>query len=466
MVLHDVSHERRMKRLLSYQAAHDALTGLINRREFENRLRAAWNAARERPQLTHALVYVDLDQFKLVNDTCGHPAGDELLRQVTGLLQTSVRAGDTLARLGGDEFGILLQDCSIEVAARIAEGVRQAIRAFRFKWEGSTLRIGASIGIVELTRETESIATLLSAADMACYSAKDGGRNRVQAYDPEKASERHREMRWVAKLTRASEDGRLDIVFQPIAAIAAGSDARPHYELLLRLRDEDGRVVMPNEFIPAAERYNVMPMLDRSVVARVLKDLVPSRRDGIVEPPFTVAVNLSGTTLSDPGFLESLIEELEEYDPTPGVLCFEITETAAITNLAHASHFMRELTGRGCLVSLDDFGSGLSSFSYLRNMPVHYLKIDGQFVQDVAEDPIDRSMVEAIVQVGHAMGIHVVAERVETQAVFDTLKQIGVDYVQGYLLGRPAPIENFPHLHEGAGCEAAATGTPPDHDPA
>jgi diguanylate cyclase (GGDEF)-like protein/PAS domain S-box-containing protein len=445
MVFHDVSQERRMKRLLSYQAAHDALTGLINRREFENRLNMAWHAAQEDPAVTHAMVYVDLDQFKIVNDTCGHPAGDELLRQVTGLLQTRIRSVDILARLGGDEFGILLQNCSMDVAIRISEAVRQAIRDYRFDWDGNTMQIGASIGIVELNHETESIATLLSAADVACYSAKDGGRNRVHTYDPASASARHREMRWVSRLTSANDEGRLDIVFQPIVPIAANGDSRPHYELLLRLRDEDGRVVMPGEFIPAAERFNVMPMLDRSVIERVLTTLVPSKRDGVFDPPFTVAVNLSGTTLSDPGFLESLIERLEDHDPTPGVLCFEITETAAIANLANASHFMRELSTRGCLLSLDDFGSGLSSFNYLRNLPVNYLKIDGQFVQDVARDRVDRSLVEAIVKVGRAMGIYVVAERVETQEVYDTLQEIGVGYVQGYLLGRPAPIEEFPH---------------------
>lgn len=444
MVFHDVSRERRMKRLLSYQAAHDELTGLINRREFENRLNSAFNTALDDPAVTHVMVYVDLDQFKVVNDTCGHAAGDELLRQVTGLLQTRVRNADTLARLGGDEFGILLQNCTIEVAQQIAEGIRQGIRDFRFSWEGNMMQIGASIGLVALNHRTESIASLLSAADMACYSAKDGGRNRVQTYDPESASALHREMRWVSRLTSANDEGRLDLVFQPIVPVAVDGDSRPHYELLLRLRDEEGRVVMPSEFIPAAERYNVMPLLDGWVVERALRDLVPSRRDGVHEAPYTIAINLSGTTLSDQGFLESLIQQLEEHEPTPGVLCFEITETAAIANLASASYIMREITSRGCLVSLDDFGSGLSSFNYLRNLPVHYLKIDGQFVQDVAEDRVDRSLVEAIVQVGRSMGVYTVAERVETQAVFDTLKEIGVGYVQGYLLGKPTPIREFP----------------------
>jgi diguanylate cyclase (GGDEF)-like protein/PAS domain S-box-containing protein len=445
MVFSDVSRERRMKRLLSYQAAHDALTGLINRREFETRLNAALESARANHQVRHAMVYVDLDQFKVVNDTCGHPAGDQLLRQVTGLLQTRVRANDVLARLGGDEFGVLLEHCLPEQALRIADALRQAIRDLRFHWGASTLQIGASIGIVEINRHTESVATLLSAADIACYAAKDGGRNRVQVYDPASASARHREMRWMARLVNARDEGRLDLVFQPIVQIAGLAGARPHYELLLRLLDENGATVLPDEFIPAAERYNLMPSLDRWVVEKVLRDIVPSTREGVEEAAFTVAINLSGTTLSDPSFLEFLIDSLEAHEPTPGALCFEVTETAAITNLGHASYLMREMASRGCLIALDDFGSGLSSFNYLRTLPVHYLKIDGQFVQNVASDPIDRSMVEAIVQIGRAIGIETVAERVETPEVLETLKRIGVGYAQGFLCGRPASMTGFPH---------------------
>ena len=444
MVFHDVSRERRMRRLLSYQATHDPLTGLINRREFENRLNAAFRMAREAKSVTHVMVYVDLDQFKVVNDTCGHAAGDELLRQLASLLQGRVRSADTLARLGGDEFGILLQNCELETATRLAEGLRQAIHDFRFQWQEHCMQVGASIGLVELTHETESVATLLSAADMACYSAKDSGRDRVYAYDPDITAARNREMQWVSRLTRACNEDRLDIVFQPIVPVDAAQDTRPHYELLLRLRDEDGRPVMPAEFIPAAERFNVMPMLDRWVVERVLKDLVPSRRDGVHEAPFTVAVNLSRSTLSDQGFLESLIEQLEDHDPTPGVLCFEIGEAAVVGNLANAGYIMREMASRGCLISLDDFGSGLASFNYLRNLPVHYLKIDGQFVQDVVHDSVDRGLVESIVRVGRSIGVHTIAERVERQDVYDALKSIGVGFVQGYLLGRPTAIEQFP----------------------
>jgi EAL domain-containing protein (putative c-di-GMP-specific phosphodiesterase class I) len=252
-------------------------------------------------------------------------------------------------------------------------------------------------------------------------------------------------MRWMSRLTNARDEGRLDLVFQPIVRIVAAAEARPHYELLLRLQDENGQTVLPDEFIPAAERYNLMPSLDRWVVEKVLRDIVPSTRDGVEEAAFTVAINLSGTTLSDPGFLEFLIDSLEAHEPTPGVLCFEVTETAAITNLGHASYLMREMASRGCLVALDDFGSGLSSFNYLRTLPVHFLKIDGQFVQNVATDLVDRSMVEAIAQIGKAIGIETVAERVETAEVLETLRQIGVGYAQGYLCGAPAPISGFPH---------------------
>jgi diguanylate cyclase (GGDEF)-like protein/PAS domain S-box-containing protein len=445
IVFSDVSRERRMKRLLSYQAAHDALTGLINRREFESRLNSAIESARLNKSVRHAMIYVDLDQFKVVNDTCGHPAGDQLLRQVTGLLQTRVRANDVLARLGGDEFGVLLEHCTPDQALRIADSLRQSIHDVRFQWGTNTMQIGASIGIVQIDASTETVATLLSAADIACYSAKDGGRNRVQVYDPASASARHREMRWMARLTNARDEGRLDIMFQPIVRVSESAKDRPHYELLLRLHDENGTIVLPDEFIPAAERFNLMPSLDRWVIEKVLRDYVPSTRDGVEEAAFTVAINLSGTTLSDPGFLEFLIDALEEHEPTPGVLCFEVTETAAITNLGHASYLMREMASRGCLIALDDFGSGLSSFNYLRTLPVNYLKIDGNFVQNVASDPIDRSMVEAIVQIGRAIGIETVAERVETPAVLDTLRRIGVGYAQGFLVGRPTPMAVFPH---------------------
>jgi diguanylate cyclase (GGDEF)-like protein/PAS domain S-box-containing protein len=448
MVFHDVSKERRLHRALHYQASHDALTGLINRREFENRLTAAVENARQDAAVRHALLYLDLDQFKLVNDTCGHPAGDQLLKQITGVLQSRVRNGDTLARLGGDEFGILLQSCSLDQALRIAEGLRQAIRDFRFIWQDGVLEVGASIGIVEISSETPTVANVMSAADVACYSAKDLGRNRVQLYKPDNVPERHREMHWVSKLTRACDESRFELYFQPIVPIGANvlECAREHFELMLRLRDESGMLVTPAEFIPAAERYNVMPSIDRWVVRQALDRLV--HRGGTGVKPFTIAVNLSGTSLNDERFLEYLIAELSSHELAPGAMCFEITETAAIANLGNVVHFMRELKARGCHFALDDFGSGLSSFMYLKTLPVDYLKIDGQFVENVTRDRVDRSMVEAISQVGKTMGIHTIAERVESPEVLAELGRLGIGFAQGFHIAEPRSAKEFPYLRQ------------------
>ncbi len=447
MVFHDISRERRLHRALHYQASHDALTGLINRREFENRLTAAVESVRHDPTCHYVLLYLDLDQFKLVNDTCGHPAGDQLLKQITGLLQSRIRSGDVLARLGGDEFGILMHGCALDQAARIAETLRQAIRDYRFLWQDGALAVGASIGIVEITPDTPTVANVMSAADVACYSAKDEGRNRVQLYRPGDVPERHREMQWVSRLTRACEDSRFELYFQPIVPIGAGAGDREHFELMLRLRDETGTLVTPVEFIPAAERYNVMPSIDRWVVRRAFERI--AYRGGFGRKPYTVAVNLSGTSLNDERFLEFLIDELDQYALPAGAMCFEITETAAIANLGNVAYFMRELKSLGCRFALDDFGSGLSSFMYLKTLPVDYLKIDGQFIENVARDPIDRSMVEAISQVGRAMGIQTIAERVESAEVLETLARLGIGFAQGYHIARPKPVEEFPYLRDG-----------------
>jgi len=454
MVFHDVSKERRLHRALHYQASHDALTGLINRREFENRLTAAVENARQDTGSRHALLYLDLDQFKLVNDTCGHPAGDQLLKQITGVLQSRVRSGDTLARLGGDEFGILLQSCSLDQALRIAESLRQAIRDFRFIWQDGVLEVGASIGIVEITNDTPTVANVMSAADVACYSAKDLGRNRVQLYKPDDVPERHREMHWVSKLARACDESRFELFYQPIVPIGppmvpgatTHDHEREHFELMLRLRDESGALVTPAEFIPAAERYNVMPSIDRWVVRQALDRLV--HRIGAGVKPFTIAVNLSGTSLNDERFLEYLIAELSSNELAAGAMCFEITETAAIANLGNVVYFMRELKARGCHFALDDFGSGLSSFMYLKTLPVDYLKIDGQFVENVTRDRVDRSMVEAISQVGKTMGIQTIAERVESAEVLAELRRLGVGYAQGFHIARPRSTKEFPYLRE------------------
>ena len=443
IVFHDVSKERRLRRALAYQASHDVLTGLINRREFENRLNEALLTARSDEAVAHVLLYLDLDQFKVVNDTCGHQAGDRLLKEITGILQTRVRAKDTIARLGGDEFGILLQDCTADRAEKIADVLRQAIREYRFEWHDGAMNVGASIGIVEINSTSESITSVMSAADVACYAAKDSGRNRVHMYQHGAAPERHREMQWVSRLTRACEENRLELYYQPIVPIGANRDTRGHYELLLRMRGENGELVQPAEFIPAAERYNVMPMIDRWVVSQALGALAHYRADGDPRHGYTLSINLSGTSLNDDRFLDFLINELQTHDLSPGAVCFEITETAAISNLPNVVHFMREFRSRGCQFSLDDFGSGLSSFMYLKNLPVDYLKIDGQFIQHVTTDHVDRSMVEAITQIGHAMGIKTIAERVETAEVLACLAEIGVEYAQGIYIAVPQSVESL-----------------------
>lgn len=446
MVFHDVSKERRLRRALSYQASHDALTGLINRREFENRLADALSLVRNNDGCRHVLLYLDLDQFKVVNDTCGHTAGDQLLKQVTALLQSRVRVADIVARLGGDEFGILLEGCSVREALKIADSIRQAVREFRFLWQDGAMNVGVSIGVVEIANDTDSVASVLSAADVACYAAKDLGRNRVHVYQHGEAPQRHREMQWISRLTRACEEGRLDLYFQPIVPIGENKDRQGHFELLLRMRDENGVVVQPEVFIPAAERYNLMPTIDRWVVHQCFSSLAHRREGGRGGGVYTLAINLSGTSLNDEKFLRYVIDEWQRYKLSPGAICFEITETAAVSNLHHVAYFMRELKRLGCRFSLDDFGSGLSSFTYLKTLPVDFLKIDGQFVQNVAADRVDLSIVEAISQVGRAMGIKAIAERVETPEVLSKLADIGVEYGQGFYIAAPEPVARFPRF--------------------
>ena len=440
VVFRDVTKERRLKRALSFQASHDALTGLINRREFDNRLQSALQGARDGDG-THALLYVDLDQFKVVNDTCGHSAGDRLLRDVTALLQQHVRLADVIARLGGDEFGILVQHCSIEQAARIAEAIRQSVRDYRFTWDQNAASIGASVGVVEITRDSESVATLMSAADIACYAAKDAGRNRVHVYDAGEVSGRHREMYWVSRVTRAVDDNRLELEYQLIQPVSEAAAALPpFYELLVRLRGDDGELVLPGEFIPAAERYNIIGTIDRWVVERavtILKAIIEAGR----EPPL-LAVNLSGNSICERSFLDLLLTLVE--DPRIGrCLCFEITESAVITSLSQAVGFMQELRKRGCRFALDDFGSGLSSFHYLKTLPVDFLKVDGQFFGGATPDPVDRCMVEAIGKVAAALGIATIAERVESAEALERLTQLGINFAQGHFLARPEAISGL-----------------------
>jgi len=441
MVFHDTSKESRLFRQLSYQASHDSLTGLINRSEFENRIVAALDSIKGDPGVSHSLLYIDLDQFKVVNDTFGHTAGDELLRQLTGLVQKNIRSSDVFSRLGGDEFGILLERCSERRAVEVAENIRGAVEGYRFEWQESFTTVRCSIGVVMLNGETD-VAKVMSSADVACYSAKDMGRNQVHLYKDSDASLRHEEMKWVSRITSAVEEERLELFFQPIIGIGKLNGAsRGHYELLLRMRDEGGDLVSPNQFIPAAERYNLMSTLDRWVVHKALSELAD--RDSNDNARYTIAINLSGTSLSEDRFLEFVTEELKKQKLPKGAVCFEITETAAISNLSRVVHFMRALKKLGCKFSLDDFGSGLSSFTYLKNLPVDYLKIDGQFIRNVVDDSVDESMVKAISDVGHAMGIETIAERVETKRVLEKLGALGVEFAQGYYIARPASVQTF-----------------------
>ncbi len=440
MVFHDVSQEQRLQRELNYQASHDPLTGLINRVEFENRLSHALDDVRRHPERTHALLYLDLDQFKLINDTAGHAAGDQLLRQVTEVLLARVRGSDVLARTGGDEFALLLQDCSGRKALQVADDLREAVHEHRFTWKARTMSVSVSIGVVAVTSASPSAEEIFSLADVSCYAAKDDGRNRIHLCEAGDVPEKHKEMQWVARITHAVEDGRLELYFQPIIPIGDNPDRCGHYELLLRMRDEDGRLVPPSDFIPAAERYNLMPVLDRWVVREAMERLLC--RDAA--DPYTLSVNLSGTSLSDERFLADIVAAFEQLKPPPGAICFEITETAAIGNLAAVAHFMQALKALGAQFSLDDFGSGLSSFTYLKTLPVDYLKIDGQFIKNVVGDRIDQSMVDAINKVGLAMGIQTIAERVESGEVLARLAEIGVGYAQGYHIAVPQPVAELP----------------------
>ncbi|MCA1979144.1 MAG: EAL domain-containing protein [Thiobacillus sp.] len=430
---------------LVYQASHDALTGLINRREFEQRLERLLQSAIQQGR-EHALCYMDLDQFKVINDSCGHAAGDELLRQLALLLKSNLRERDTLARLGGDEFALLLENCGLDDAIQVADLFRAEVQRFRFKWGDRIFAVGMSVGMVAITRDSGTAANLLSAADAACYVAKDRGRNQIHVYESRDLDlVRHRgEMQWVARIQRAIEDGRLRLAWQEIRRADGSTERARHVELLLRMVDEDGTLILPMAFIPAAERYFVMPSLDQWVIEETLR--LCQRYFGAGREAQThclFAVNLSGASLKDPSFRDMLLARLEA-DPAVGPhLCFEITETAAIGNLSVVNGFIEAMRSYGCSFALDDFGSGLSSFNYLKNLSVDYLKIDGAFVRDIVNNPVDRSMVEAVHRIGHQLGLKTVAEFVESDATLALLRQIGVDFVQGNGVHAPEPIETL-----------------------
>lgn len=443
MVFHDVTAEGRLSRKMSYQASHDALTGFINRLEFTNVLERALARARSHRSESYALLYLDLDQFKLVNDTFGHTAGDELIRQLSERIQTCVKTHDTVARLGGDEFAVLLGNVGVESALEIAESLRQSIESFRFEWQQVGHTVQVSIGVVALDQHSASVGAVLSAADVACFTAKDLGRNRVHLYVEGETTAHHQQMHWLTRIDRALEDDRFKLFYQPIVRIGDDGETRycNHYELLLRMVDEDGELVLPGTFIAAAERYDRMPAVDRWVVEHALAHA--DQGDPNEQAGYTLSINLSGNSLSDDRFLEFVRDQLQATPLCRGAVCFEITETAAIANLARVRHFMSELSSLGCQFSLDDFGSGLCSFGYLKNLSVDYVKVDGAFVRNVAADPVDRSVVAAIAQVAHTMGIETVAEHVETEVIRQALPSMGVNLVQGFDIAAPKSMDEF-----------------------
>ena len=444
-IMRDITERKQLHSALLHSAMHDELTGLANRRAFQQRLQNLVAGVQAQGG-DHALIYADLDQFKVVNDTCGHMAGDELLRQLGLRLRALGGGEDLIARLGGDEFGVLLHDATVERALAVAESLCAAIAGYRFVWAERSFEITASVGVCAITRDTVSPADVLSAADAACYVAKDNGRNRVQLYFGGTAcAGKRQEMEWVTRIRQALEEDRFQLWGQRIITLqpqAEGTVPHPHFEVLLRLIDEQGGVVAPGCFFPAAERYGLMPAIDRWVIQHVLLEsgLAPRDVSGAVA---RYAINLSGASLNDDKFLAFLETALQRTDFAGTDLCFEITETVAISNFGRAREFIDSLRRFGCRFALDDFGSGMSSFGYLKNLSIDYLKIDGSLVRSIVDDRADHAMVTAIHQVGRVLGVRTIAEFVESGAVLRCLQDIGIDYAQGYAIHRP---ENLAQL--------------------
>jgi diguanylate cyclase (GGDEF)-like protein/PAS domain S-box-containing protein len=436
----DISDRKRANAQLTYQASHDSLTGLINRQEFERRSERLLSTINVN-QAEHVLCFMDLDQFKVVNDTCGHIAGDEMLRQLSAVLDTAVRKRDTLARLGGDEFGILMEHCTIEDAHRVASSIQSAIQDYQFVWEESIFKVSVSIGLVSIDETTINFTDLLKNADAACYLSKEAGRNRIHIYDSDdlETVQRQGEMQWVERINRALEEERFCLFAQTIEPLA--SSQKKHFELLIRMIDETGNTVPPASFLPAAERYNLISRIDQWVIKNAFNVIENNKQ--IIDNINFFSINLSGQSLTDSNILNLIITMIDKTEIPGEKICLEITETTAISNLSMAIKFISALKEKGCKFALDDFGSGLSSFGYLKKLPVDYLKIDGMFVKDIVDDPIDHAMVRSINEIGHVMGMHTIAEFVENDMIKGMLKEIGVDYVQGYGIGKPEPFEKL-----------------------
>jgi len=458
VICRDVTENRKLAAQLCWEASHDPLTNLINRREFKRRLSELMEE-KSTTESEHSLCYLDLDQFKIVNDTCGHAAGDELLRQITTLLQSQIRKTDLLARLGGDEFALLLYECPLKQARQVAEDLRQVVQDFRFVWQDKTFSIGVSIGLVKLDPVVTSLADVMSAADSAMYAAKDAGRNRIHVYqaNDQELAQRQGDMQWVSRLVKALEEDRFCLYSQAIAPAQPDSGKPDHYEILIRMTDENGALIPPGMFIPAAERYNLMPKIDRWVIRnlfsylathlhhsscgnKIVPETLMPHQGKTVSPSSIYTVNLSGASFNDEQFLSFLQEQFAYYQIPPQMICFEVTETFAISNLNKAIQFIHALKQLGCSFALDDFGSGMSSLTYLKNLPVDYVKIDGYFVRNILEDPVNAAMIEAINKLTHVIGLQTIAEFVENEQILQKLQELGVDYVQGYGIAKPTPL--------------------------
>ena len=444
IVFRDITQHQVLARQLSWQASHDFLTGLVNRREFEKRLMGAIASAREDDQ-QHTLCYLDLDQFKVVNDTCGHEAGDELLRQLSALLRDRLRSSDILARIGGDEFGIVFNNCPLGNAIDITDHLLRNIQGFRFSWQKNTFTVGASAGLVSIDADCGDLNSVLGAADAACFAAKNRGRNRLHVYqiDDRELVQQRGERRWVARILKALEEERFRLYRQAIVPVTPNSREETYYELLLRMIDEDGKTVPPMAFIPAAERYGLMPTLDRWVISHFLSQYQNYASLAFANAPCPhplYTINLSGMSINDDNLSVFLAEQFMHYDISPQNICFEITETAAIANLSAAAELIQDIKKLGCAFALDDFGSGMSSFAYLKTLPVDYVKIDGSFIRNILSDKVDSTMVECMTRIGHELGIQTIAEFVENGDILKKLQDLGVDYAQGYGIGIPHPL--------------------------
>jgi len=446
IAIRDVSEMKRMSETISYQASHDTLTGLANREEFSEKLNMLIDSTYKMPGREHALIYLDLDQFKIINDTCGHAAGDQLLIQTTAIIKSLVRNSDICGRLGSDEFGILLENSTLEQALFIANRIHKTLKESKLVWEDRTYTITSSVGLVMINNKSSSTHSILAAADDACNIAKDEGGNRIKVYDTSENlfAKRRGEMEWFSRITKALEEERFRLYFQPIIPLKKDSICTAKCEILIRMVDEKNNIIPPADFIASAERYNLMGSLDRWVIRSAIQSYKWMEETMNGKKKYDVfSINLSAASLAEENIFTYIMSQFNEYGVSPESFCFEITETAAISNIAKATTFIRQLKDAGSTFALDDFGSGFSSFSYLKSMPVDYLKIDGLFVRDMHESTINSAMVEAINSLGHVMGKKTIAEFVRNRDILNKLAQIGVDYAQGYEIATPAPIETI-----------------------